>query len=137
MSFTFVKIKKEASFQKDVLEEMFEDASEEVQEKVAALPDLGDDNCSELLDALYELIAVLNIPKRTQPVYSEKEQMYCLVSCLLSTQSSKPECLNRFIKWFMDHPEPSIYKVKMYLGCNSAARFCSRASTTQTLRSSS
>ena len=66
MSFTFVKIRKEASFQKDVLEEMFEDASEEVQSKIAELPELEDDNCPGLLDGVYEVIDLLaDSPKRT------------------------------------------------------------------------
>lgn len=113
MSFTFVKIKKEAAFQKDVLEEMFEEASEEVQEAVAALPE-NNDNCGELLDGLYKLIEALEkSPKGKSLAYLEKDQMYCLVGYLLNTQRDDAACLNRFIKWFFERAEPSIYKVRI------------------------
>lgn len=64
MSYTFVKTKDEPTFNKWVLEEMFEKASEEAKSKVEELPDDLEGNETEILDKLYELITLTTDKKR-------------------------------------------------------------------------
>lgn len=46
-------------------------------------------------------------------VNAVKDQLFCLVSYLLNTNSSKSELLDGFLKWFSSTGESSMTKVRM------------------------
>lgn len=64
MSYTFVKTKDGPTFNKYVLEDMFENASEEAKAKIGELPDGLEGNEPKILQKLYELIGLTTDKKR-------------------------------------------------------------------------